>query len=102
MPCCRRRCSKARYRSARCRRCSGHAWRHRARGCDESVRDSVLLGKADLNPSENKYDWLGNGIYFWENNHERALSFAKELRDNPRPGKTIIKKPAVLGAIINL
>lgn len=71
-------------------------------GCDESVRDNVLLGKDDLTRSENKYDWLGNGIYFWENNQYRAYSFAKELNDNPRPGKPIIKKPAVLGAIINL
>jgi len=71
-------------------------------GCDEIVRDSVLLGKSDLNHSENKYDWLGNGIYFWENNLQRAYSFAKELKDNPRPGKPSIKKPAVLGAIINL
>jgi len=71
-------------------------------GCDEIVRDNVISGKDDLNHSENKYDWLGNGIYFWENNYQRALDFAKELKDNPHPGKPIIRNPAVLGAIINL
>lgn len=71
-------------------------------GCDEGVRDNVLLGKDELYSSENKYDWLGNGIYFWENNLQRAYSFARELKDNPRQGKPIITKPVVLGAIINL
>ena len=71
-------------------------------GCDETARDNVLLGKNDLYQSENKYDWLGHGIYFWENNYKRALSFANELMQNPRTGKPVIKKPSVLGAIINL
>ena len=61
-------------------------------GCDKSVRDEVVKGKASLNPSKNLYDWLGNGIYFWENNQQRALEFAKELQLSAR-GK--IKKSAV-------
>ena len=52
-----------------------------------------------LKKSENDYDWLGHGIYFWENNHERALQFAVELRDNP---KSSVKDPVVLGAVIDL
>ena len=36
-------------------------------GCDESVADAVLAGNQQLFPSRNKYDWLGEGIYFWEN-----------------------------------
>lgn len=73
-------------------------------GCDKSVRDRVISEKGFiLKQSENSYDWLGHGIYFWENNHERALNFAKELMDNPPKGKTnLIKEPAVLGAIIDL
>ena len=42
----------------------------------------------------NDYDWLGNGIYFWENNEERARQFANEGVN--------IENPAVLGAIIDL
>ena len=51
-------------------------------GCDESVKDSLLLGKAKLKPSNNEYDWLGSGIYFWENDPDRALSYAKLLQNN--------------------
>lgn len=55
-----------------------------------------------LMASENKYDWLGNGIYFWENNLKRAWQFAEELKNNPRRDKPAIINPAVLGAVINL
>lgn len=46
-------------------------------GCEEAVRNDVIAGVRTLNPSQNKYDWLGNGIYFWENNYERALDFVR-------------------------
>ncbi|WP_246600218.1 hypothetical protein [Candidimonas humi] len=29
-----------------------------------------------MKPSEQKYDWLGHGIYFWEGNPGRALDCA--------------------------
>ena len=48
-------------------------------GCDKSVVDAVVAGKTDLLSSTNDYDWLGNGIYFWENNEERAWQWAKDL-----------------------
>lgn len=56
-------------------------------GCDESVKDLLLLGKAKLKPSNNEYDWLGSGIYFWENDPDRALSYAKLLQNNPKRNK---------------
>ena len=37
-------------------------------GCDQSVVEKVIAGKTELIASTNDYDWLGNGIYFWENN----------------------------------
>ena len=52
-------------------------------GCDKDVADSVLRGEATLQPSENDYDWLGNGIYFWVDSPERALSWAKQRRPSP-------------------
>jgi hypothetical protein len=66
-------------------------------GCEQSVRDRIVAGNSMLNASKNKYDWLGSGFYFWENNYERALNFAK----NP-PGKKKYIRPSVLGAIIDI
>ncbi len=52
-----------------------------------------------MRPSTNDYDWLGNGIYFWEQGPSRALDFAIEMS---RLGLSNIRKPAVIGAYINL
>ena len=68
-------------------------------GCDKSVVDKVITGEDDLIASNNDYDWLGNGIYFWENNETRALQWAQEL--SKRKGSSV-KNPAVIGAIIDL
>lgn len=66
-------------------------------GCDRETRDRVLLDNAALRKSENKYDWLGHGVYFWEYGPERAFEWAKEQQVRKK-----IKEPAVLGAFINL
>lgn len=66
-------------------------------GCDRDIRDSIVLGQSSLKFSRNRWDWLGEGMYFWQNNYERALDYAT----NP-PSKSTIKRPAVLGAIFNL
>jgi hypothetical protein len=66
-------------------------------GCDAAVRDRVILHGGRLNSSQNEYDWLGHGIYFWEHGPERALEWAKQQRTR---GK--IQKPAVLGAVLHL
>jgi hypothetical protein len=50
-----------------------------------------------LKPSTNLYDWLGNGIYFWENNAERAYQWAEVKAD-----RGDYKIPAVIGAVIDL
>lgn len=68
-------------------------------GCDASLAEEVVLGKTMLKISDHDYDWLGHGFYFWENNHRRALEWA-EL-NSIRKGSSI-KKPGVLGAILNL
>lgn len=46
-------------------------------GCHKSTFDRVINNHEHLKRSENDYDWLGNGIYFWENSYERALEWAK-------------------------
>ncbi len=70
-------------------------------GCDKSTAENVLAGKTRLRQSENAYDWLGHGIYFWENNLQRALEYAKSIKTHPERCKEKIKTPAVLGAIID-
>lgn len=68
-------------------------------GTTRSVAESVLLGKIlDLSPSKNDYDWLGRGIYFWENAPERAADWALDVAERLQ-GKD---DPFVLGAYISL
>ena len=69
-------------------------------GCDHDVAEDVLAGKEELNLSENKFDWLGSGAYFWENSAARALRWAEFLRDNPLPNLPTIETPAAIGAVI--
>jgi len=71
-------------------------------GCDRSFGESVLAGKAVLKASKNEWDWLGTGIYFWENSATRALDWAHEVKKHPEICRAPIKKPFVLGAIIDL
>lgn len=71
-------------------------------GCDISIAEKILKSDTEeLAKSDNPYDWLGTGIYFWENDPVRALEYAKELQ-----GKSYVKSkistPAVVGAIIDL
>ena len=68
-------------------------------GCDKSVADLVLSGKGNLKKSENAYDWLGSGVYFWESSPERALNYANELKSI---GRGQIEIPYVVGSIIDL
>ena len=64
--------------------------------------DAVACGKEQLLPSKNDYDWLGHGIYFWENDPNRAYEYACTLRDYPHRGQGNIVQPAVLGAVIDV
>ncbi len=71
-------------------------------GCDESVGERILAGKEHLVSSTQDYDWLGHGIYFWENSPERALHWAEFLTKHPRKSEGRITQPFVIGAIIDL
>jgi len=66
-------------------------------GCDKKVAHRLLLNETSIRPSENSYDWLGHGAYFWENDHARALQWAHFLKNR---GK--IETPFVIGAVIDL
>src|SRR4051794_40667189 len=65
-------------------------------GCDKAVADAALRGKA-LKASDNDYDWLGKGIYFWEHGPARALEWAQFMQ-----GRGKVSHPAMVGALIQL
>lgn len=67
-------------------------------GCDRLRQQELLQNSAIIPKSDKPYDWLGHGMYFWENNFERALQWA---HDNKERGDGI-KDPAVIGAVIEL
>ena len=70
--------------------------------CDKEVGLRVLTGQDELQPSNNPWDWLAQGIYFWEQNPLRALAYAQESAAKTQYNKKPIKTPFVLGAIIEL
>jgi hypothetical protein len=81
----------------------GHARYHRIvvayHGCDAALAERVFAGNAKLRASTNSYDWLGEGIYFWEHGPQRAYDWAAEQAQ--RRG-SIVRNPCVLAARINL
>lgn len=66
-------------------------------GCDKSIRDTLVRNPQIIKISEKPHDWLGHGIYFWENNLARAREWAIQKAKQGR-----IKEPAVVGAVIDL
>src|ERR1700722_11495345 len=68
-------------------------------GCDVRIARKVISLQEHLKPSQNAWDWLGHGIYFWEDSLSRAERWA--LAESQRYDSKI-KYPAVLGAVIDL
>ena len=62
-------------------------------GCDWRIAERLLAGDAFV-PSTNAWDWLGDGIYFWEYGPDRALRWAEASKR--------IEKPSIVGAMIQL
>lgn len=60
-----------------------------------------LLKGEPFQLSQNEYDWLGEGVYFWEANPLRGLEFAREASRRKSPN-LLVKTPAVIGAVIDL
>jgi hypothetical protein len=65
-------------------------------GCDAAVAERLLRGEP-FRKSENTYDWLGAGIYFWEYGADRALRFAQEQQQRGR-----VAEAAIVGALVQL
>jgi len=70
-------------------------------GCDHDLASNILHGREVVSTSENTYDWLGSGAYFWENDPKRALQWAEWIKAHPQHFRHKIQNPAVVGAIIN-
>jgi hypothetical protein len=61
------------------------------------VGSALLDGTAQLTASQNEWDWLGSGIYFWEANPLRGIEFAQEQKSRGR-----LSEPFVVGAVLDL
>jgi hypothetical protein len=70
--------------------------------CDRDLGLRLLNGSDELRPSDNPWDWLGPGVYFWEQNPYRALAYAVEAAKKDQKFSGKIKTPFVIGAIIEL
>jgi hypothetical protein len=64
-------------------------------GCTRVTADAILAEGA-FRLSENTYDWLGRGVYFWEYAPYRALEWARLVALERGD------EPAVLGVTIRL
>ena len=58
-----------------------------------------LLAGEPFERSDNDYDWLGPGIYFWESNPSRGIEFYREARRRKGLSAT---GGTVVGAVIDL
>jgi hypothetical protein len=52
--------------------------------------------------SRNRWDWLGEGIYFWEHGPDRAWRWAEEKAGRAKAKGKKHVEPAVVGAVIVL
>jgi hypothetical protein len=66
-------------------------------GCDLSVRNDLVSNPDKVKKSQEKFDWLGNGFYVWENNYTRAYKWAEDKQK--RGG---IKTPSIVGVVYQL
>jgi hypothetical protein len=68
--------------------------------CDREVGLRLINGLDELKASKNSWDWLGEGIYFWEEDPGRALQYAEEVATGKQKNKIAAKNPFVIGTII--
>lgn len=63
-------------------------------GCDRPVAEQVLAGAVRLEAQPKESDWLGDGVYFWQDDPQRALEWARDTKGHP--------DPFVIGAVLKL
>jgi hypothetical protein len=69
-------------------------------GTKKSTALKVVSGETSILRSENEFDWLGNGIYYWEYAPKQAWAWAERKRKNERWPKD--EAVAVVASMIRL
>jgi len=70
-------------------------------GCSRATAERVLNEQRFL-PSIKAYDWLGEGVYFWEYAPYRALDWATSKSALEGGGPAVIRATIKLGRCLNL
>src|ERR1700679_3765988 len=68
-------------------------------GCNKAAAAALINNPDTIKVSKEPHDWLGHGMYFWENNQERAEQWAIERQVRKRKD---VAEAAVIGAVIQL
>jgi hypothetical protein len=73
-------------------------------GTDKSIADMLIQeGPAAFEPSQNAYDWLGHGIYFYEHSLGRAQEWVDTHLRHPSPAtRAKFSEGGIVGAVIDL
>lgn len=66
-------------------------------GCEKLEQQKLISDPSYIKSSNESFDWLGHGMYFWENNPQRAILWAEE-----KEKAGTLKEPAIVGAVIDL
>jgi SM-20-related protein len=66
-------------------------------GCDRGIGEKAINGKVEILQSDQDYDWLGPGAYFWQADPQIALEWAIW-----KVGRGDYEVPFVIGAVIDL
>lgn len=70
--------------------------------CDRELGLQLINGNNELHSSNNDWDWLGPGIYFWEQDPARALEYATAAAAGKQKIKKAPNTPFVVGAVIQM
>src|SRR6516162_9502456 len=66
-------------------------------GCERAIGERIVRGKFPSLAQHHQYDWLGEGVYFWDSDEQRALEWAPWKQSVGQ-----ITDPIVIGAIFTL
>jgi hypothetical protein len=70
-------------------------------GCSREAAEAILAKDRFL-VSTNTYDWLGEGVYFWEYAPYRALEWARERYEAHGTESAVLSATLRLGDCLNL
>ncbi len=65
-------------------------------GCDAETA-AAIIGGGSMRQSDEDFDWLGPGVYFWESDPQRAYEWA-----DAKVARGAYARAAVVGAVIDL